>query len=144
MQKINKKGTFEKGYLPIYITPARYTNVLGNSTVNNMKNLHSFCSCNNLPSGRIAKLQGGYYILNDENKWEFLGDSLCRITFISLYESLSKLTHPSPIKKYGLEDFNRWKKENVQKFLKYLCYPHSRNTKICCGKKERLKTIPEP
>lgn len=29
------------------------------------------------------------------------------------------LTHPNPTKKYGLKDFNKWKKENVQKFLKF-------------------------
>src|SRR5690606_32495704 len=98
--------------------PTGYTNVLGNSTIDNMKNLHSFCSCNNLPSGRIAKLQGGYYILNDNNQWEFLGDSLSRMTFISLYESLSKLKHPNPTKNYGLEHFNKWKKDNHNLFLK--------------------------
>ena len=44
-----------------------FTRVNLKATVNSMKNLHGFCACNSLPSGRIAKLQGGYYMLNEEN-----------------------------------------------------------------------------
>ena len=50
-----------------------------------MKNLHGFCSCNNISSGRIAKLQGGYYFLTDNMQWSFIGDSLYRITFRVIY-----------------------------------------------------------
>ena len=52
-----------------------------------MKNLHGFCSCNNISSGR---LQGGYYFLTDDMKWSFIGDSLCRITFRVILELFKK------------------------------------------------------
>ena len=54
MQRFNK--TAIKGYLPIYAN-GTFTGVNLKATVNNMKNLHGFCTCNSLPSGRIAKLQ---------------------------------------------------------------------------------------
>jgi len=91
MSIFKKEGLFEDGYLPIYKHPTGYTKVLKTSTINNMKNLHSFCSCNELPAGRIAKLQGGYYLLNDENKWEFLGDSLNGMTYEMLLTGFSKI-----------------------------------------------------
>ena len=50
-----------------------------------MKNLHGFCACNSLPASRIAKLQGGYYILNDENQWEFISKTLDSLTFEVLF-----------------------------------------------------------
>lgn len=91
MSTFNKNGTLKEGYLPIYKHPTGYTKVLKTSTINNMKNLHSFCSCNSLPAGRIAKLQGGYYLLNDENKWEFLCGSLNSITYEMLLTGFSKI-----------------------------------------------------
>ena len=55
-----------------------------------MKNLHGFCSCNNISSGRIAKLQGGYYFLTHDMKWSFIGDSLGCITFRVILELFEK------------------------------------------------------
>ena len=48
--------------------------------------LHGFCACNNLASGRIAKLQGGYYFLTDDMKWSLIGDSLRCIAFRVILE----------------------------------------------------------
>jgi hypothetical protein len=92
MSKFNKNGSFEEGYLPIYKHPTGYTKVLKTSTIDSMKNLHSFCTCNSLPAGRIAKLQGGYYLLNDENEWEFLCGSLNGMTYEILLIGFSKIT----------------------------------------------------
>ena len=91
MSTFNKNGTLKEGYLPIYKHPTGYTKVLITSTINSMKNLHSFCNCNGLPSGRIAKLQGGYYFLNDENKWEFLWENLNGMTYEMLIIGFSKI-----------------------------------------------------
>ena len=67
-----------------------FTRVNLKATVNSMKNLHGFCSCNNLASGRIAKLQGGYYFLTHDKKWSLIGDSLSRITFRVILELFKK------------------------------------------------------
>ena len=72
---------------PIYANNM-FTNV--NCSVNSMKNLHGFCSCNNISSGRIAKLQGGYYFLTDDMKWSLIGYSLCTITFRVILELFLK------------------------------------------------------
>ena len=58
--------------------------------MNSMRNLEAFCACNNLASGRIAKLQGGYYFLTDDMKWSLIGDSLGRITFRVILELFKK------------------------------------------------------
>ena len=89
MQRFDK--TAIKGYLPIY-TNGMFTRVNLKATVNNMKNLHGFCACNSLPASRIAKLQGGYYILNNENKWEFISRTLAFLTFEILFNELDNLT----------------------------------------------------
>lgn len=89
MQRFNK--TAIKGYLPIYAN-GMFTRVNLKATVNSMKNLHGFCACNSLPSGRIAKLQGGYYILNDEDQWEFISSTLDSLTFEVLFNKLNTLT----------------------------------------------------
>ena len=89
MQIFNKTAT--KGYLPIYAN-GMFTRVNLKATVNSMKNLHGFCACNSLPSGRIAKLQEGYYILNDENQWEFISNTLDSLTFEILFNKLNNLT----------------------------------------------------
>ena len=86
MQRFNK--TAIKGYLPIYANNA-FTRVNLKATVNSVKNLHGFCACNSLPASRIAKLQGGYYILNDENQWEFISKTLDSLTFEVLINSLT-------------------------------------------------------
>lgn len=91
MSTFNKNGTLKGGYLPIYKHPTGYTKVLKTSTINNMKNLHSFCNCNSLPAGRIAKLQGGYYLLNDKAQWEFLCVSLNSMTYEMLLTGFSKI-----------------------------------------------------
>ena len=88
MQRFNKTAT--KGYLPIYANNM-FTRVNLKATVNNMKNLHGFCACNSLPASRIAKLQGGYYILNNENKWEFISRTLKSLTFEILFNRLKNL-----------------------------------------------------
>ena len=67
-----------------------FTNVNIDCSVNSMKNLHGFCSCNNISSGRIAKLQGGCYFLTHDMKWSLIGDSLSRITFRVILELFKK------------------------------------------------------
>ena len=89
MQIFNKTAT--KGCLPIYAN-GMFTRVNLKATVNSMKKLHGFCACNSLPSGRIAKLQGGYYILNDDNQWEFIASTLDSLTFEVLFNKLNTLT----------------------------------------------------
>ena len=89
MQIFNKTAT--KGYLPIYAN-GMFTRVNLKATVNSMKNLYGFCACNSLPSGIIAKVQGGYYILNDENQWEFISNTLDSLTFEILFNKLNNLT----------------------------------------------------
>ena len=89
MQRFDK--TAIEGYLPIYANNM-FTRVNLKATVNNMKNLHGFCACNSLPASRIAKLQGGYYILNDENQWEFISKTLDSLTFEVLFNKLNNLT----------------------------------------------------
>ena len=89
MQRFNK--TAIKGHLPIYAN-GMFTRVNLKATVNSMKNLHGFCTCNSLPSSRIAKLQGGYYILNDDNQWEFIASTLDSLTFEVLFNKLNTLT----------------------------------------------------
>jgi hypothetical protein len=90
MQKFNKLKTIEEGYLPIYANNI-FTMVFSESTVDNMKALEGFCSCNGLNSSRIAKLQGGYYFLNGENRWEFLNRTLGFISFITIYNKLKSI-----------------------------------------------------
>ena len=80
-----------KDIFPIYAN-GTFTRVNLKATVNNMKNLHGFCACNSLPASRIAKLQGGYYILNDENQWEFISKTLDSLTFEVLFNKLNSLT----------------------------------------------------
>ena len=88
MKRFDK--TTIKGYLPIYANNT-FTRVNLKATVNSMKNLHGFCACNSLPSGRIAKLQGGYYILNDDNQWELISGTLDSLTFEILFNKLNNL-----------------------------------------------------
>ena len=83
MKRYNKTKSIEHNYYPIY-TNNSFTNVNIEDTVNSMRNLQGFCACNNLASGRIAKLQGGYYFLTFDNKWERIGNSLREIPFKQL------------------------------------------------------------
>ena len=80
MKRFDKSKTVENGYYPIYANN-NFTNVNIDFTVNTMKNLHGFCACNSLSSGRIAKLQGGYYFLTEDLKWSLIGQNLNFITF---------------------------------------------------------------
>lgn len=91
MKKFDKSKTVDKGYRPIYANNMS-TMVNLKATVDNMKALHGFCVYNSLPSGRIAKLQGGYYILNKEYRWELIAGSLNQLTFEVLYTKLINLT----------------------------------------------------
>jgi bisphosphoglycerate-independent phosphoglycerate mutase (AlkP superfamily) len=92
MKRFDKQGTVKDGYLPIFANNM-FTMVHKWKTVNSMKNLQGFCACNELPAGRIAKLQGGYYVLNDNNQWEFISRSLGTLTFEELYDKLFNLKH---------------------------------------------------
>ena len=85
MKRFDKTKSIEHNYYPIYANNM-FTNVNIDCSVNSMKNLHGFCCCNNISSGRIAKLQGGYYFLTDDLKWSLIGDSLGRITFMVILE----------------------------------------------------------
>ena len=58
-----------------------------------MRNLEAFCACNNISSGRIAKLQGGYYFLTHDMKWSLIGDSLGRITFRVILELFKQIQY---------------------------------------------------
>ena len=80
MKRFDKTKSIKDGYYPIYANNA-FTNVNIEDTVNSMRNLQGFCACNNLASGRIAKLQGGYYFLTSDLKWDFIGDCLSLISF---------------------------------------------------------------
>lgn len=91
MKKFDKTKTIDQGYRPIFANNMS-TMVNLDASIVNMKALHGFCVYNCLPSGRVAKLQGGYYVLNKEHKWEFIGNSLERITFRKLFENLKPLT----------------------------------------------------
>lgn len=86
--------------------------------VNTTRDLEAFCCYNGLPSGRIAKLQGGYYILEDDNTWNFYTRTLYLISFNDLYYRLSNLTNPYTGKKYGRKYFCNATKYNIQKRLK--------------------------
>ena len=83
MKRFDKTKSIKDGYYPIYANNA-FTNVNIEDTVNSMRNLQGFCACNNLASGRIAKLQGGYYFLTFDNKLERIGNSLREIPFKQL------------------------------------------------------------
>lgn len=98
--RFDKTKTIKDGYREIYANGG-FTMVNLEENVNSMKNLQGFCSCNNLPSGRIAKLQGGYYILSDAMTWDFVGRALNWITFQVLYDKLSILTNPKTGENYG-------------------------------------------
>jgi len=90
MKKFDKTKTIKDNYRPIYANNM-FTMVNLDYNIDSMKALHGFCSCNSLPSGRIAKLQGGYYILTDSNQWEFIARTLGFLTFGTLYNKLIKL-----------------------------------------------------
>ena len=96
MKRFDKTKNIEDNYYSIYANND-FTNVNIDYTVNSMKNLHGFCSCNNISSGRIAKLQGGYYFLTDDMKWSFIGDSLCRITFRVILELFKTIKYENNI-----------------------------------------------
>lgn len=91
MKKFDKTKTLKDGYMPTYANNM-FTMVNLKAPITTMKQLHGFCNVNGLPAGRIAKLQGGYYVLNDKNQWEFLDRSLNDISFGVLYRALNKLT----------------------------------------------------
>ena len=90
MKKFDKTKTIEDNYRPIYANNM-FTMVNLYCNIESMKALHGFCSCNSLPSGRVAKLQGGYYILTNDNTWKFISHTLGFLTFGVLYNELSKL-----------------------------------------------------
>lgn len=90
MKKFDKTKTIQDNYRPIYANNM-FTMVNLDYTVGNMKALHGFCSCNCLPSGRFAKLQGGYYLLTNSNTWEFIGSCLNSITFATVFNKLNGL-----------------------------------------------------
>ena len=89
MKRFDKTKSIEHNYYPIYANNM-FTNVNIEDTVNSMRNLQGFCACNNLASGRVAKLQGGYYFLTDDMKWSLIGDSLRCITFRVILELFKK------------------------------------------------------
>ena len=76
MKRFDKTKGIEHNYYPIYANNT-FTNVNIEDTVNSMRNLEAFCACNNLASGRIAKLQGGYYFLTHDMVFDWI--------FISMY-----------------------------------------------------------
>ena len=96
MKRFDKTKSIEHNYYPIYANNS-FTNVNIDCSVNSMKNLHGFCSCNNISSGRIAKLQGGYYFLTDDMKWSFIGDSLGCITFRVILELFKTIKYENNI-----------------------------------------------
>lgn len=91
-------------------------NINPEKPIKNFRALHSFCTYNCLPSGRISKLQGGYYILNDELKWELISSTLDTLTFRELYEKLSKLSNIFEIQRERIE----FLEEEVERLTKLL------------------------
>ena len=89
MKRFDKTKGINDNYYPIYANNT-FTNVNIEDTVNSMRNLEAFCVCNNLASGRIAKLQGGYYFLTDNMQWSLVGNSLRCITFRVILELFKK------------------------------------------------------
>ena len=98
VKKFDKSGGIDR--YPIFYNGTN-TFVHKDTTIDTTRNLEAFCCYNGLPSGRFAKLQGGYYILTDDNTWEFFDRTLDLITFENLYIALSKLTNPYTGKNYG-------------------------------------------
>ena len=96
MKRFDKTKSIKDGYYPIYANNM-FTNVYIEDTVNSMRNLQGFCACNSLASGRIAKLQGGYYFLTDDMKWSLIGDSLRCITFRVILELFKKIKYENNI-----------------------------------------------
>lgn len=96
MKRFDKTKSIEHNYYPIYANNM-FTNVNIEDTVNSMRNLQGFCACNNLASGRVAKLQGGYYFLTEDLKWSFIGDSLYRITFRVILELFKTIKYENNI-----------------------------------------------
>ena len=94
MKRFDKTKSIEHDYYPIYANNM-FTNVNIDCSVNSMKNLHGFCSCKS--SGRIVKLQGGYYFLTDDMKWSLIGDSLGRITFRVILELFKTIKYENNI-----------------------------------------------
>ena len=94
MKRFDKTKSIEDGYYPIYANNM-FTNVNIDCSVNSMKDLHGFCACNDVSSGRIAKLQGGYYFLTDDMKWFLIGDSLRCITFRVILNLFKKIKYES-------------------------------------------------
>jgi hypothetical protein len=90
MKKFDKSKTVADRYLPIYANN-QFTMVNIECTINSMKALQGFCVCNSLPSGKIAKLQGGYYVLNNDEKWDFLAGALSSLSFEVLFNKLTAL-----------------------------------------------------
>ena len=96
MKRFDKTKTIEDNYYPIYANNT-FTNVNIEDTVNSMRNLEAFCACNNLASGRVAKLQGGYYFLTDDMKWSLVGNSLRWITFRNILELFKTIKYENNI-----------------------------------------------
>ena len=73
MKRFDKTKTIEHNYYPIYANNM-FINVNIDCSVNSIKSLYRVCSCNEIFSGRIAKLQGGYYFLIDDMvfDWRFI------------------------------------------------------------------------
>ena len=96
MKRFDKTKSIEHNYYPIYANNT-FTNVNIEDTVNSMRNLEAFCACNNLASGRIAKLQGGYYFLTHDMKWSLVGNSLRWITFRNILELFKTIKYENNI-----------------------------------------------
>ena len=96
MKRFDKTKSIEHNYYPIYANNM-FTNVNIKDSINSMRNLQGFCACNNLASGRVAKLQGGYYFLTEDLKWSFIGDSLYRITFRVILELFKNIKYENNI-----------------------------------------------
>ena len=96
MKRFDKTKTIEDNYYPIYANNT-FTNVNIEDTVNSMRNLEAFCACNNLASGRVAKLQGCYYFLTEDLKWSFIGNSLRCITFRVILELFKTIKYENNI-----------------------------------------------
>ena len=90
MKKFDKSKTTAEGYRPIYANNM-FTMVNLDSGIKSLKELHGFCTCNSLPAGKIVKLQGGYYVLDKDNRWEFVAKTLQDLTFKELFNKLNSL-----------------------------------------------------
>jgi len=67
-----------------------WVNIKPEQPVNTMRRLNSFCVFNSLKNC-IVKLQGGYYLINRNNQFEFIDRTLSNISFDQVFNLLKSI-----------------------------------------------------